>query len=283
MPHVQLVAFSAEAPARLLVNELRQRQVSAHYQRIDSEFSHGVFIEDPLQIPVAQTIAKEFVDNPYDRRYQNNAWQHGEAVQLTEGQSIFGSVSITPFRNAPVTWIVSVICMLVYAGSLLGMFHELKQLLQIQPLAVLSENHQWWRLIGPAFIHFSAVHIVFNVLWWSSLGAQIEQKLGTSTLLLFFLASAIISNLGQLWVSGSNFGGLSGVVYGVVGFVWWLGWLRPAWGLSLSKPVVGFLLIWLVLGYMDVLWVNMANTAHSLGLLTGCLSAWLYVNLVRKA
>jgi len=28
-----------------------------------------------------------------------------------------------------------------------------------------------------------------------------------------------------------------------------------------------------VLGYTDVLWVNMANTAHTVGLISGCLIA----------
>ncbi len=74
-------------------------------------------------------------------------------------------------------------------------------------------------------------------------------------------------------VSGPNFGGLSGVVYGLFGYVWWLGWLKPEKGLGISNALVGFLLVWLMLGYLDVLPVNMANTAHLLGLLTGCLMA----------
>jgi GlpG protein len=36
---------------------------------------------------------------------------------------------------------------------------------------------------------------------------------------------------------------------------------------------VYFLLGWLVLGYFDVLWVNMANEAHLFGLISGCLMA----------
>ena len=282
MSSIQLVAFSAEAPARLLVNELGSRQVSAHYQQGSGEFAHCVFVDNPQQLDLAQTIAREFISNPQDKRYQKNAWQNAEAVQLTGGQPILGRFNLPSFAAAPITWLVSGVCVFFYLGIMLGMLPGVMQLLHIQPLSVLVENGQWWRLIGPVFVHFSAIHIVFNVLWWSSLGAEIEKKLGHVTLLLLFLASALVSNLGQLWVSGPNFGGLSGVVYAVVGFVWWLGWLRPGWGLSLSKPVVGFLLVWLVLGYMDVLWVNMANTAHTLGLLCGCLGAWLTVRLTKS-
>ncbi|HCA76013.1 MAG TPA: rhomboid family intramembrane serine protease GlpG, partial [Alteromonas sp.] len=89
------------------------------------------------------------------------------------------------------------------------------------------------------------------------------------------VVTALVSNLAQLMVSGPNFGGLSGVVYGLVGFVWITGWLRPQWGLYLPKAIVGFMLVWLLLGFADVLWVNMANAAHTAGLISGCVMAWL--------
>ena len=107
------------------------------------------------------------------------------------------------------------------------------------------------------------------------IGAQIEKKLGFSTIQMVFTLSAVASNVAQLLVSGPAFGGLSGVVYAVMGFVWWLGWLKPSWGLSLPTSIIGFMLIWLVLGYADILWVSMANTAHTVGLVSGCLLASL--------
>lgn len=159
----------------------------------------------------------------------------------------------------------------------------------MQPISVLSQNHEWWRLLGPAFIHFSVLHIVFNLLWWGSLGAKIERVLGVSMLLIVFVVSAIVSNVAQAMftapVQGNLllFGGLSGVVYAVMGFVWWLGWLRPSWGLSLPNSIVGFMLVWLVLGYADILWVNMANAAHTAGLISGCLLAALLSIGTKKA
>jgi len=35
------------------------------------------------------------------------------------------------------------------------------------------------------------------------------------------------------------------------------------------------MLVWLLLGFADVLWVNMANAAHTAGLMSGCVMAWL--------
>ena len=71
-----------------------------------------------------------------------------------------------------------------------------------------------YRLLGPAFFHFSWLHIVFNTMWWWQLGGAIENRLGKGALINLLLMSAIVSNVGQFIVSGENFGGLSGVVYG---------------------------------------------------------------------
>jgi len=67
-----------------------------------------------------------------------------------------------------------------------------------------------------------------------------------------------------------------------MGFVWWYGYLAPEKGLSLSKPIVGFLLFWLVLGFAELLPVNMANTAHLLGLISGCLYAFLVTKVFKQ-
>ena len=83
-------------------------------------------------------------------------------------------------------------------------------------------------------------------------------------------------------VDGPSFGGLSGVVYALVGYVWWLGWLMPEKGLSLSKPIIGFMLFWLLLGYTSLMPINVANTAHLLGLLSGCMLAYLQALKAKK-
>jgi GlpG protein len=92
----------------------------------------------------------------------------------------------------------------------------------------------------------------------------------------------LASNVGQFLVDGPYFGGLSGVVYGLVGYVWWLGWLMPEKGLTLSKSIIGFMLFWLLLGYTTILPFNIANTAHLLGLISGCCLAYIKVLKEKK-
>lgn len=275
-----LVTFKQQGPAQLLANYLRTRGIQAS---VSGEADDGfvVSLADSGQADEARDIAEQFVRDPANPKYQQAAWQQGEKVKLARSGPRMRSDILTNARRAPFTAVVFAVCVVTYLLAMFGMAQPIFHALMMQPLPVLLDNHEWWRLLGPAFIHFSVLHIVFNLLWWGMLGAQIERTLGMSMLLLVFAVSAILSNIGQSFFSDPvggmllPFGGLSGVVYALMGFVWWLGWLRPQWGLSLSNSIIGFMLVWLVLGYADILWVNMANAAHTVGLITGCAMAAL--------
>ena len=273
-----LIAFNQQSPAHLLANYLTSQHIQAAVIQHDKEFV--VVLDNHDHLDRAKIIADGFLANPTDPKYQQAAWDSGKNVRLAPSGNGFSMGNIIADAvKAPFTSVVFILCVAVYLLSLFGLFAPIAQHLLMQPFSILSQNHEWWRLLGPAFIHFSALHIIFNLLWWGMLGAKIERTLGMSMLLIVFLVSATISNAAQALFSDPVqgnlflFGGLSGVVYAVMGFVWWLGWLRPSWGLSLPNSIVGFMLVWLVLGYADILWVNMANAAHTAGLISGCLLA----------
>ncbi|MGO3799452.1 MAG: rhomboid family intramembrane serine protease, partial [Vibrio casei] len=80
---------------------------------------------------------------------------------------------------------------------------------------------------------------------------------------------AALSGAAQYWVEGANFGGLSGVVYALMGYLWVIGWRRPDKGLFIPRPLVVFMLAWLVLGFVQP-FMAIANSAHLVGLLAGC-------------
>jgi GlpG protein len=273
-----LVAFSQEEIARLLVNYLQSQQIHVEYLYQQDQHQHGVQLIDFADEGRAAAITQEFLLNPQDAKYQQAAWHSGESVELNSKTSFSLEKFKAGLLDAPFTSVILVICVVVYALANLGV-KQPYAFLQIQPFSMLYANFQWWRVFGPALIHFSFLHIAFNLMWWWMLGKQIEGKFGSSSLVGLFVFSAVLSNIAQLWVSGPNFGGLSGVVYALVGCVWWLGWLRPSWGIGLPKPMIGFLLVWLAIGYADILWVSMANTAHTVGLISGCLFAWLMVKI----
>lgn len=277
-----LIAFNQQSAAHLLANYLTSQGLPASVTNSSQRNEFIVVLANAEHTQQAQQISEDFLANPQHPKYQQAAWDKGQNVDLTPSESAFSIQNVVSDAiKAPFTSAVFLLCVVVYVLSFLGLFGPIAQQLLMQPLATVAQTNEWWRLLGPAFIHFSALHIIFNLLWWSMLGAKIERTFGVSMLFIVFMVSAIVSNVAQSFftqpVQGNLllFGGLSGVVYAVMGFVWWCGWLRPSWGVSLPNSIVGFMLVWLVLGYADILWVNMANAAHTAGLVSGCLFAAL--------
>lgn len=269
-----LTVFAEEAIARLLTDYLVSQGIAVELVSVPDPNPFQVFVLDPQHWERAVEIKNQFLANPGDRRYQANAWETGH--QLSQPLSFSkGFANWLPLiRNFPVTIFPIIASLLVYlALNIQGM--PVFQAFQFQPWEQLVASGQWWRLWTPAILHFSVIHIVFNLLWWWVLGRVLENRFGHMFLILFFMMTALVSNYAQYLMAGSGFGGLSGVVYALFGFVWWIGWLKPQWGIRLPNSLIGFMLIWLVLGYVDVLWVSMANTAHTVGLVSGCAIALL--------
>ena len=153
---------------------------------------------------------------------------------------------------------------------------------------VLPEVHegQVWRLFTPMFLHFGIFHIVFNMLWMWQLGRVVELKQGGLILAIVCLSSGAASNLAQNFVSGPVFGGMSGVVYALFGYVWLQGVTNPQFGLKLQKNIVYLMLGWFILcwsGLLEKLFgLSIANTAHTAGLAAGIVLALAVTLLSRK-
>ncbi|MCP4412528.1 MAG: rhomboid family intramembrane serine protease, partial [Gammaproteobacteria bacterium] len=86
--------------------------------------------------------------------------------------------------------------------------------------------------------------------------------------LLFFVVSiGIMSNVIQFLASGPAFGGMSGVVYGLLGYTW-IRSQKTNSGYFLHKGIVIIMIGWLILGYTG--WIGpIGNAAHLSGLLLG--------------
>lgn len=135
-------------------------------------------------------------------------------------------------------------------------------------------TESWWRLLTPVLLHFSVVHLLFNCAITVEFGRRVEARRGSFGLLALVALIGVASNLGQFWVSGNPlFGGLSGVAYGVLGYLLVsarrfpteIEWQMPK-GLALS------LLLFLVVfstGITESFGLYVANTAHWTGLACG--------------
>jgi GlpG protein len=142
------------------------------------------------------------------------------------------------------------------------------------------QNNEWWRLITPMFIHFSLTHLVFNCLWIYVLGSKIEQIDGHITFINLVIFSSIISNLAQHFFGESAlFGGLSGVIYGLLGYCMIIEIDTKQERYDLPPALYLFMLIWLILGFLGILnlfgFGNVANYAHLGGLISGIIFAMI--------
>lgn len=140
------------------------------------------------------------------------------------------------------------------------------------------QEHQWWRLIAPTFLHFGIAHILFNGLALWEVGRRLEYCLERRWYLILFLCIAVFANFAQYWAFGpSLFGGLSGVLYGFFGIVPVLFYRTKHPLLALPKGLYIFLGITLLLGPLGVMeglfGIRVADGAHFGGLLCGIILA----------
>src|SRR5688500_7924249 len=92
---------------------------------------------------------------------------------------------------------------------------------------------QVWRLFTPMLLHWNIFHLLFNMFWLRDLGAMVELQRGTRRLALLVLLCSLVPFIFQNAVSGPGFGGMSGVVYGLFGYVWVKGRYEPWLGLGI--------------------------------------------------
>lgn len=195
-------------------------------------------------------------------------------------------------RRSPLTSLMLLATLLVAALTLLGdnlaavgwltfqEFHIQGDYLYFVPLAESLAAGQWWRLLTPMLIHFGWLHLAMNALWYWELGQRIEARQGAPMLLLLTLLFGLASNVAQYLFGGpALFGGLSGVLYGLLGHCWIFHRLAPDAAYRLPPGVVVMMLIWLLVclsGLVTALGLGaIANAAHVAGLVAGCLTGAL--------
>jgi len=199
---------------------------------------------------------------------------------------------IEQLRQSPATTSILLLSLIVCAVTLLGEnldtlrwltfleFRVAGDYIQFTPLADSLAAGQWWRLITPMLIHFGFLHIAMNGMWYWELGRRIELRQGSINLLGLTLLFSLVSNYAQYFFSGPTlFGGLSGVLYGLLGHCWIYQLLAPNPIYRLPRGVLVMMLVWLLIcmsGLISMIgFGEIANAAHVGGLLVGCLTGLL--------
>lgn len=202
-------------------------------------------------------------------------------------------------RQVPFTLLVLLATLVVAGLTLLGDnlqavrwltfldFHVQGEYATFVPLADSLAAGQWWRIVSPMLIHFGMLHLAMNSLWYWELGRRIELRQGGVQLLLLTLVFAAFSNGVQYYFGGPTlFGGLSGVLYGLLGHCWLFQWLAPNPFYRLPRGVLVMMLVWLLLclsGLVSVLgFGEIANGAHVGGLVIGCATGLIGGAIARR-
>lgn len=239
--------------------------------RIEHDGDYQLWLDDESQVGVVENELNQFIRDPNHPRYQAASWQSGttdSGIRYQHTPLLAGMRE----RAGPLTLGVAAACVLVFIlMQLFGDATVMDLLSWPQP----DQRLELWRWFSHALLHFSLLHILFNLLWWWYLGGMVEKRLGSGKLFVIMLISALLSGWMQAKFSGVLFGGLSGVVYALMGYTWLRGEREPQSGVFLQRGMMAFAVLWLLVGWFGWFGLSIANAAHATGLLVGVAMAFV--------
>ncbi len=263
----------------------------------EDDGAYSVWVEDEECLEDAVRLLAEFERDPGNEKYQGlEAKARRRRTELEEAEVSSRPVSFDAHETVrarrhgtgPLTGALIAMSVVVFVVSRFGENVEAIIPLFIRDFEVHSTGYRWypseglkavrdghlWRLVTPIFIHFSFLHILFNMLWLRQLAGSMEHINGRAFLAIFIAVTAAASNLGQYLVSGPIFGGMSGVVFALFGFVWMKSKHDFMSGYAIDQQSVVLMLVWFAVCFTGIM--PIANTAHTVGLVIGV--AWGYVS-----
>ncbi|HEX3762193.1 MAG TPA: rhomboid family intramembrane serine protease [Kofleriaceae bacterium] len=124
-----------------------------------------------------------------------------------------------------------------------------------------------WRLVTSVFLHAGLWHLGFNLLAIATIGPRIEALYGRLTMLMLFVVTGVLANLGSDVMGLDGVGiGASGGVMGLVGVAVGYGQrLGTGAGRALRDDMLKWAAYTLVFGF----WIHADNWAHGYGLVLG--------------
>lgn len=272
----RITEFSNPRMAQAFVDYMATRGITL---RVEHENGYTLWLDDDSKVDLVENELNQFIRDPYHPRYQAASWQAGNTASGLHYQSTSLMTQIRQ-RAGPLTLSVMALCVAIFI------------LMQIVgDRAVMSwlawpdsdQRVELWRWFSHALLHFSLLHIAFNLMWWWYLGGAVEKRLGSGKLFVILLISALLSGWMQSKFSGVMFGGLSGAVYALMGYAWLRGERDPDSGIHLERGLMAFAVIWLGVGYMGWFGLSIANAAHVTGLVVGLAMAFVDTQKRRRA
>ena len=275
MQKIIIGQISNQRAAQAFCDFLKSREVNAWTEPDGVNFH--LLISDPNAEDFACSELRDFLENPTDNKYLDASWNEGTTNQgfTTSVGSQPGSGGLRQFlsRAGMMTKGLVLTCTIVTLATSFGNNIELTKYLMIADITLYDGrlndilSGQIWRLLTPVFLHFMTIHLLFNMMWLWDLGGSVEKNQSSGFLLFFVVSIGIMSNIVQYLGTGPAFGGMSGVVYGLLGYTW-IRSMKPGSNYQLHKSIIVMMLAWLVLGFTG--WIGpIGNEAHLSGLIFG--------------
>ncbi|QXB20974.1 rhomboid family intramembrane serine protease GlpG [Lelliottia amnigena] len=273
---LMITSFTNPRVAQAFVDYMATQGVALTIQQ---HTQTDVWLADESQAERVNAELARFLENPADPRYLAASWTTGHMDSGLHYQR-FPFFATVRERAGPFTLLLMAACILVFI---------IMNVVGDQPVMIAlawpygpAVQYDVWRYFTHALMHFSVLHILFNLLWWWYLGGAVEKRLGSGKLIVITLISALLSGYVQHKFSGPWFGGLSGVVYALMGYAWLRGERDPESGIYMQRGLITFALIWLIAGWFDLFGMSIANGAHVTGLAVGLAMAFADTLNARK-
>jgi GlpG protein len=247
-----------------------------------SEMGLEIWVYDEDQIAQAKKEWDDFLDDPESEKFQQakkiaRKIHQQKELENKERNRLYVDVRAQRFNflGNRVTLIMIIASVVIY---LLQQFvRDINVVIFLNslfinhpdfPLFYFVSRGEVWRLVTPIFMHGGLLHILFNMMWLFSLGSLIESRKGPKKLIGIILFIAIVSNVAQYLYAGPMFLGMSGVIFGLLGYIWMKMKFQAYEGIAIERENITFMLIWMVVcmtGFIGPI----ANACHVVGLLSG--------------
>ena len=273
---LMITSFANPRVAQAFVDYMQTQGVILSIQH---HTQSDIWLADESQAERVRAELARFMENPADPRYLAASWQSGQTSSGLHYRR-FPLRATLQERGGPLTLVIFAACVVVFL--LMNIIGNQTVMLWLAWPFNDAVQFEAWRYFTHAVMHFSLVHIIFNLFWWWYLGGMVEKRLGSGKLVVITLISALLSGFLQFKLAGPWFGGLSGVVYALIGYVWLRGELDPEPSVYLPRGLAIFTLVILAAEWFGVSAMNSATGAHTAGLLIGLAMALVDTMNARK-
>ena len=264
--------------ANRLIEYLESKGIDAELRGEDG--SCEVWIIDEGLLRRARTIASHFTENPDNPEFINITRISKPVVPQVRHIDVRTDIFSRPNESAKgkITIFLIIVCTalhLVTAQTPTGAIRMALYYSQYVGLGIPEIlDGQVWRLVTPILMHGDFFHLLFNMIWLYQLGNQIETIKGSLYFSMMVILLAVFCNTAQFLSSGPAFLGMSGVVYGLLGFIWMHTRYEMGTRFELSQQTVIFMVLWMAACILNII-PSVANAQHVTGFAMGTLWGFL--------